>query len=613
MKKLLLLLLFPLSCLGATYYVDATNGNDEAAGSEVAPWKSIRKVNATSLVAGDSVLFKRGEVWREQLKVVSGSAGSPITYGSYGTGAKPIIKLSYALTNWTSLGNNLWSSSYGGSTVLATNYSHIPFRFETNVWESSIPVGNTWAKTADDPKEYTLTCVDNGSSATSIQLYTKNLHVTNQGWFELKFKAKCTTPFSMPANSTVHMQVSPYTGYTDNADAYLSSAPTIGTDWTTVTKQFHAIYTATNARATLYLGNVMPEDGAVFTIQPISFKQIVGYSNAPISLDVGNIIINGTNGCWKKWNLADVTNQWDFWHDPVKRRTVLYSTNNPNSYSSVELGLNQYCCYVNGKSYVTIQDLDFRYGSFGVATVTTTSNLVITNCDFNWLGGQLQSIISTGPVRFGNGVELGGSANNVLITGNRFWEIYDAATTPQSSTSGRTLYSITNINNVIWNVEYGYEFNYTTSNITNVYFLNNTLYNIGGGWSHLHRPNWTNGRAFLSYRLDPGNTNIVIKNNIFHTASESFYRSVYTNWFGDGGFVSDYNLFYPSTSSLMVMKNDTIDWTTWQAYSQDANSITNDPLFTDVSALNFTLQASSPALTAGEGGTQMGSSLRLTE
>jgi len=75
------------------YYVDATGGDDEADGlSEENAWKTITKVNAATLLSGESVLFKCGETFSGQLAPTdSGVSGSPITFGSYGTGAKPII------------------------------------------------------------------------------------------------------------------------------------------------------------------------------------------------------------------------------------------------------------------------------------------------------------------------------------------------------------------------------------------------------------------------------------------------------------------------------------------------------------------------------------------
>ena len=79
---------------GSTYYVDATGGNDSNNGlSTAAAWKTISKVNSSSFLPGDTILLKRGEIWREKLTVPSGgSVGNPITLGSYGIGAKPIIQ-----------------------------------------------------------------------------------------------------------------------------------------------------------------------------------------------------------------------------------------------------------------------------------------------------------------------------------------------------------------------------------------------------------------------------------------------------------------------------------------------------------------------------------------
>ena len=113
----------------ATYYVAASSGNDANDGlSSAAPWKTISKVNASSFQAGDSILFKSGELWREQLiSPSSGTALNPITFGTYSTGSKPVISgadlvngLPY-LVNDTFTGNAVkgWAAVRG--TVSATS------------------------------------------------------------------------------------------------------------------------------------------------------------------------------------------------------------------------------------------------------------------------------------------------------------------------------------------------------------------------------------------------------------------------------------------------------------------------------------------------------------
>jgi hypothetical protein len=77
---------------GTTYYVDAISGSDAAAGtSPGTAWQSLAKVNATTFVAGDQILFKGGQTWSGQLYPKgSGAAGSPIVLSSYGTGMPKI-------------------------------------------------------------------------------------------------------------------------------------------------------------------------------------------------------------------------------------------------------------------------------------------------------------------------------------------------------------------------------------------------------------------------------------------------------------------------------------------------------------------------------------------
>ncbi|MEZ2372650.1 discoidin domain-containing protein [Arthrobacter sp. RCC_34] len=91
---------------GTTYYVDASAGNDAGTGTSVAtPWRSLDKVNASSFAPGDSVLFKGGSSWTGSLTVTSsGTAGAPITIGSYGTG-RARIDGAGAVTNTVTVSN----------------------------------------------------------------------------------------------------------------------------------------------------------------------------------------------------------------------------------------------------------------------------------------------------------------------------------------------------------------------------------------------------------------------------------------------------------------------------------------------------------------------------
>jgi hypothetical protein len=82
-----------LALAAATYFVDATRGNDANPGtSQAAAWKTLEKVNATEFRPGDRILLRSGSVWQGQLAPKSsGAGGSPIVFDRYGSGARPRI------------------------------------------------------------------------------------------------------------------------------------------------------------------------------------------------------------------------------------------------------------------------------------------------------------------------------------------------------------------------------------------------------------------------------------------------------------------------------------------------------------------------------------------
>jgi parallel beta-helix repeat protein len=90
---------------GTAYYVDNVAGNDGNSGtSAVTAWKTVARVNQASFAPGDRILFKRGEIWREQLTVsAAGMPGNPVLFDAYGSGGAPVISGADLLpvTAWT--------------------------------------------------------------------------------------------------------------------------------------------------------------------------------------------------------------------------------------------------------------------------------------------------------------------------------------------------------------------------------------------------------------------------------------------------------------------------------------------------------------------------------
>jgi hypothetical protein len=88
------LLAATLPATAATYYVDSARGSDTNPGVTItAPWKTLAKVNTTSLKPGDRILLGAGSVWHEQLAPRnSGSAAAPIVFDRYGEGPRPRLE-----------------------------------------------------------------------------------------------------------------------------------------------------------------------------------------------------------------------------------------------------------------------------------------------------------------------------------------------------------------------------------------------------------------------------------------------------------------------------------------------------------------------------------------
>jgi parallel beta-helix repeat protein len=188
-----ILILFATASLGwsATYYVDATGGNDSNNGiSEATPWKTIVQVNSNSFSPGDSILFKKGAMWRERMTVPSsGSTGNVITFGAYGTGAAPIISGSNLITGgWSKDSANIWKSTVTTRpTIVYFNGSHgklvaakanITSEFK---WYWVANVLYVWSPPDSDPSAYYASPgIEAGARTRALQTNNKT-YVTFDG------------------------------------------------------------------------------------------------------------------------------------------------------------------------------------------------------------------------------------------------------------------------------------------------------------------------------------------------------------------------------------------------------------------------------------------------
>jgi hypothetical protein len=129
MKKLFMVLMVALSAGGlasaTTYYVSSSTGNDANSGTASnAAWQTIAHVNAQTFQPGDSILFRRGDVWNESLvPPSSGTSGNAIAFDAYGSGAAPVLTGYYSVPSsaWVFVTGNAWKAPVP-STYTAVNF-----------------------------------------------------------------------------------------------------------------------------------------------------------------------------------------------------------------------------------------------------------------------------------------------------------------------------------------------------------------------------------------------------------------------------------------------------------------------------------------------------------
>lgn len=156
---------------GTTFYVSncGTVGSDSNSGkSPSSPWLTIAKVNSSTFSPGDSIDFDDGCTWREQLILPSaGNASNPITVGTYGSGAAPVINGSVVVTGWTA------------EPQTATNFTSDP------------NVQGYWDMTRMSGANF-LDSSGNGNTLTNYNGVTQSTN-TAQGSFSAAFSASSDT------------------------------------------------------------------------------------------------------------------------------------------------------------------------------------------------------------------------------------------------------------------------------------------------------------------------------------------------------------------------------------------------------------------------------------
>ncbi len=111
------LVLLPEPVTAQTYFVDAVRGNDSFPGtSPESPWKSLRRVSTFRFLPGDQILLRRGQIWHEQLSLMSsGTKEQPIVVADFGDAENAPPRIDGTLSspfnvNWIKIAGNLYTT-----------------------------------------------------------------------------------------------------------------------------------------------------------------------------------------------------------------------------------------------------------------------------------------------------------------------------------------------------------------------------------------------------------------------------------------------------------------------------------------------------------------------
>ena len=199
-------------------------------------------------------------------------------------------------------------------------------------------------------------------------------------------------------------------------------------------------------------------------------------------------------------------------------------------FDSIEFNVRTNGIGITG-SNITIDNICVMHVGVHGISAGTTKNLKVTNCEFGWIGGSIQSYNANGntdgsPTRLGNGVEIYGGCEGYLVDNCYLWQNYDAGVTHQySSRSGGDciMKDVTYSNNLITDCIYSIEYFLGIADGLerygdNILYENNICRRAGygfGGWlGRAHRGAAEHIRSGGSSTTNPF-TNYRIINNIF--------------------------------------------------------------------------------------------------
>ena len=232
--------------------------------------------------------------------------------------------------------------------------------------------------------------------------------------------------------------------------------------------------------------------------------------------DIGNIVFDGGRHIGRRVFEPTFTQELDFYHDKENKLLILYCKKGaPNEiFGEIESGDRPSVISVGQEEDITLENLCVKYGGGHGISGFGNRNITVRSCEVGWIGGSILS----GSTRYGNGIEIWGSCDGLLIENCYVYQCYDTGISHQGRNGG-DFKNIVYRNNLVelctWAVEYWLADD--DMMMDGVLIVNNLLRFAGFGFCRQRR--FTDvGALIKSWEHTNRAKNFTIRNNILDRA-----------------------------------------------------------------------------------------------
>lgn len=561
---------------GTIYYVDTTNGNDSLSGtSEANAWQTVDKVTSSSFNPGDTILFKRGEVWRGDLTISSnGTANNPITFGAYGEGEQPRIhdEQSFRLNNRDESEYDTHGWGHNDDYGLSRN-DHFSLRDGNDFTYWTETEYDNGTVTADTLVYYNSSpsarLFDNDTTGGYARLQDTIYFPANQKyeismWVKSDGTGTATTRFweaaNGLANNTTDGLHQTWTGQENIDDLAI-----LATDTTWVRKNITILVDDNNHSASFQIttattnGTVWIDDVRLRPLW-VNYSATVWSTGQPTLTTGGarwvTVINNTRTYAADNQNSINSTNLWANGGSTAYKVLYLYSPDgNPADFSSddgnIEAAWNSGAVIINlsGASHIQIENLTLEYSGYAGITdflaSSSSNDISIRNCTIGHIGSSAVSItgdnwlLQNSVLYDGDWtVRLDSGSDNAQIINNTIYGARDYGIAGEAGGIAPSAYatkeSITDLlieGNTIYDcesyaiAEYGTNATVQVINTTGRY---NTIYDCKYGILMMGLTDALSGGEYYHNIIRDGNNSGIV---VYRTGSDTaFYNNIIHNF-----------------------------------------------------------------------------------